>query len=165
MEEDYKYLESKSINELIEIIDNFTDIDETIEALYILSDLDEEKTLEKGMYFLWNNEVDEFFQARVVGLLGFIDIDKVFYCLINRNDEIQPYLLGNLMREISGRAKNENIVEYFNEGFIVEGFYHNDFLAMQRVLSFGAKCTVLAPDEFKNKVVNKIKEMRKLYEY
>ena len=60
---------------------------------------------------------------------------------------------------------NENIVEYFNEGFIVEGFYHNDFLAMQRVLSFGAKCTVLAPDEFKNKVVNKIKEMRKLYEY
>lgn len=114
MEEDYKYLESKSINELIEIIDNFTDIDETIEALYILSDLDEEKTLEKGMYFLWNNEVDEFFQARVVGLLGFIDIDKVFYCLINRNDEIQPYLLGNLMREISGRAKNENIVEYVN---------------------------------------------------
>ena len=79
MEEDYKYLESKSINELIEIIDNFTDIDETIEALYILSDLDEEKTLEKGMYFLLNNEVDEFFQARVVGLLGFIDIDKVFY--------------------------------------------------------------------------------------
>lgn len=114
MEEDNKYLESKSINELIEIIDNFTDIDETIEALYILSDLDEEKTLEKGMYFLWNNEVDEFFQARVVGLLGFIDIDKVFYCLINRNDEIQPYLLGNLMREISGRAKNENIVEYVN---------------------------------------------------
>lgn len=114
MEEDYKYLESKSINELIEIIDNFTDIDETIEALYILSDLDEEKTLEKGMYFLWNNEVDEFFQARVVGLLGFIDIDKVFYCLINRNDEIQPYLLGNLMREICGRAKNENIVEYVN---------------------------------------------------
>ena len=114
MEEDYKYLESKSINELIEIIDNFKDIDETIEALYILSDLDEEKTLEKGMYFLWNNEVDEFFQARVVGLLGFIDIDKVFYCLINRNDEIQPYLLGNLMREISGRAKNENIVEYVN---------------------------------------------------
>ena len=36
------------------------------------------------------------------------------YCLINRNDEIQPYLLGNLMREISGRAKNENIVEYVN---------------------------------------------------
>ena len=114
MEEDYKYLEAKSINELIEIIDTFTDIDETIEALYILSDLNEEKTLEKGMYFLWNNEVDEFFQARVVGLLGFIDIDKVFYCLINRNDEIQPYLLGDLMREISGRGKSENIVEYAN---------------------------------------------------
>ncbi len=114
MEESYKYLESKSINELIEIIDNFTDMDETIDALYILSDLDKEKTLEKGLNFLWNNAADEFFQAGVVGLLGFIDIDKVCYCLINRNDEIQPYLLGYLMEEISGRGKNEKIIEYVN---------------------------------------------------
>ncbi len=95
-------------------------------------------------------------------------IKSILARLLNKNN-IEPnsvkikFSLRNIPEE--NLDVNENIVEYFNEGFIVEGFYHNDFLAMQRVLSFGAKCTVLAPDEFKNKVVNKIKEMRKLYEY
>ena len=126
MEEGYKYLESKSIDELLEIIDTFADMDETIEALYILSDLDEEKALEKGIKFLWNNEVDEYFQAMIVDLLGLIDFDKVFCCLINRNDDIQPYLLGDLMREISGRGKSENIVGYANMIYKKYIFFDSD---------------------------------------
>ena len=35
---------------------------------------------------------------------------------------------------------------------------------MQRVLSFGKNCTVLEPDKFKAKLIEKIKEMRNIYD-
>lgn len=59
---------------------------------------------------------------------------------------------------------NEEIIEVLENGFLVEGFYHNDFLAAQRVLSFGSNCTVVEPEGFKINVINKIKEMKKVYE-
>ena len=114
MEEKYKYLESKSLSELIEIIDNFNDMDETIEALDILSDLDREKTLEEGMNFLWNNDGDEYFQAMIINIIDDIDFDRVVDCLKNRKDNIQAYLLGELMQEMRRHSANKNIVEYVN---------------------------------------------------
>ena len=59
---------------------------------------------------------------------------------------------------------NEEIIETLETGFLVEGFYHNDFLATQRILSFGSKCTIVEPEDFKINLINKIKEMRKNYE-
>ena len=59
---------------------------------------------------------------------------------------------------------NEEIIEALETGFLVEGFYHNDFLATQRILSFGSKCTIVEPEDFKINLINKIKEMRKNYE-
>ncbi len=57
---------------------------------------------------------------------------------------------------------NERIVEK-NKGIVVEGSYHNKFLATQRILSFGARCVVLEPLGFRNHVITKIKEMRDVY--
>lgn len=59
---------------------------------------------------------------------------------------------------------NEKIVEETEAGTLIEAYYHNKFLAMQRVLSFGANCTVIEPDEFKNYIIETIKEMRNTYE-
>lgn len=59
--------------------------------------------------------------------------------------------------------ENEQIVETMEDGFIVEGKYYNDFLAIQRILSFGTNCTVLEPQEFKDKVIEKLKNMRNIY--
>lgn len=59
---------------------------------------------------------------------------------------------------------NETIIEKLDDGYIIEGFYHNNFLAMQRILSFGKKCIVLEPQEFKDDIIKKIKEMRNIYE-
>lgn len=58
---------------------------------------------------------------------------------------------------------NETILENCENGFIVEGSYHNEFVAMQRVLSFGANCTVLEPQEFRAKIIQKLKDMRNNY--
>ena len=58
---------------------------------------------------------------------------------------------------------NEMIINKDNNIYTVEGAYHNSFLAIQRMLSFGHKCTILEPAEIKNQVIQKIKEMREIY--
>ena len=61
-------------------------------------------------------------------------------------------------------SEGETIVEQNSDGIIVEGSYFTEFLAIQRILSFGSDCTVLEPENFKNNVIAKLKEMRKLYD-
>ena len=57
----------------------------------------------------------------------------------------------------------EVIVEKEENSLIIEGSYYNDFIATQRILSFGSDCTVIEPVEFKNNIVEKIKGMRNTY--
>ena len=59
--------------------------------------------------------------------------------------------------------KDELIIEENEDGKFIEGRYYNDFLAMQRILSLGADCTVLEPKEFRAKVIEKLKSMRGVY--
>ena len=58
---------------------------------------------------------------------------------------------------------DEKIVETLENGFIVEGKYYNEFLAAQRILSFGSACTVLEPQDFRKKIIQKLKSMRNNY--
>lgn len=60
--------------------------------------------------------------------------------------------------------ENEKIVEYNEQGYLVEATFSNDFWAAQRVLNFGSKCTVVEPAEFRDKIISKLKETRKFYE-
>ena len=58
----------------------------------------------------------------------------------------------------------ETIVSTEENGYIIEGKYFNDFVATQRILSLGSNCVVISPVEFKNSIISKLKEMRKIYE-
>ena len=70
---------------------------------------------------------------------------------------LKNYDLNLLTEEEKCLGKSDN-------GYIVEGGYFNEFLAIQRILSFGAQCTVIEPIEFRRKIISKLKEMRKIYE-
>lgn len=59
--------------------------------------------------------------------------------------------------------ENEKIIETCDDGYIVQGTYYNDFLAVQRILSFGSNCTVLEPENFREKIIQKLKSMRNVY--
>ena len=59
--------------------------------------------------------------------------------------------------------EDETIIETSNDGVLVEDKYHNDFVAMQRILSLGADCIVQEPLEFRAKIIQKLKDMRKIY--
>ncbi|MBQ7764351.1 hypothetical protein IJ384_03160 [bacterium] len=82
------------------------------------------------------------------------------------NFEIKSFKITFLLKNINkdDLTINEDVIDKTDEGYIIEGTYHNEFLAIQRVLSFGARCIVLSPTEFRNTIVEKIKEMRKIYE-
>lgn len=58
----------------------------------------------------------------------------------------------------------EKIIESDENGYLIEGRYFNEFFATQRVLSFGPRCTVLEPKEFRNKIIMKLCEMREVYD-
>ena len=65
---------------------------------------------------------------------------------------------------INGLNDDETILSgNITEGFIIEGKYHNEFLAIQRILSFGARCTVIEPDDFKEKIIDSLKKMKEIY--
>lgn len=61
-------------------------------------------------------------------------------------------------------TENEKVMNKIEDSCYVEGTYFNEFLAIQRVLSLGPKCIVKEPVEFRNKIISKLKSMRKLYE-
>lgn len=60
--------------------------------------------------------------------------------------------------------EDEAILNNIENSYEIEGNYHNEFLAIQRILSFGSKCVVTEPVEIKNAVIAKLKEMRAIYE-
>ena len=71
------------------------------------------------------------------------------------------YLKDCIVEEL---LENEKIIEYNENGFLIEATYQNDFWAAQRVLNFGSRCTVIEPKEFRSKIIYKLKRAREKYE-
>ena len=83
----------------------------------------------------------------------------------NRELNVEPMHVQFFLKSfgVSEIEENENVIETQKDGVLVEGSYHNEFVAMQRILSFGSACTVSTPKDFKQKVIQKLKDMRKVY--
>lgn len=59
---------------------------------------------------------------------------------------------------------NETIIEQDENYLIVVGKYFNDFIAFQRMMHLADDCTVLEPESIKEKVIEKLMEMRAIYD-
>ena len=84
----------------------------------------------------------------------------------NDNVTVSPVTVKFLLHElgIPGLEESEKILSGdLDNGFIIEGKYHNEFFAIQRILSFGSKCIVLEPNDFKDKVIDTLKKMKEIY--
>ncbi|MCQ2754971.1 MAG: WYL domain-containing protein [bacterium] len=84
----------------------------------------------------------------------------------NGNIQEKTFKVKFLLKNVSASflEENEIITELIGDKCVIEGTYHNEFLAIQRMLFFGPDCTVLEPKEFREEVVTKLKEMRRMYE-
>lgn len=83
----------------------------------------------------------------------------------NKNISTQPIVVKFFLKSFSslGLDSNESILEKTKDGFLIQGQYHNEFLATQRMLSFGSSCTVLEPQELVEHIIQKLKDTRKNY--
>lgn len=80
----------------------------------------------------------------------------------SNNSTIVKFKLKNF--GTSGLNDNETIIGGdIANGVIIEGKYHNEFLAIQRILSFGVNCTVIEPNDFKEKIIDSLKKMKEIY--
>ncbi|MBR6127128.1 WYL domain-containing protein [bacterium] len=58
----------------------------------------------------------------------------------------------------------EKIIESHDDiSQIIVGQYHNEFVAIQRMLSLGSACIVLEPNDIRQKVIDKLLAMREIY--
>ena len=98
-----------------------------------------------------------------------LNIDRIVEFLScdenNKEIEIEPTKVKFHLKDfgVNGLEDYEHIISYDESGYTIQGDYHNDFVAIQRILSFGANCTVIAPNDFKNKVIKKLKSMKEVY--
>ncbi len=96
-------------------------------------------------------------------------IKKIISCLDNDGDNdntVEKFVVKFKLKEfgIQGLSEEEKILEGdLTKGFLVEGNYYNEFLAYQRILSFGSNCTVIEPLDFKQNIINKLEKMKEIY--
>lgn len=76
---------------------------------------------------------------------------RVVYELYNRDSD---YIL----------ESDEKIIEKTDDKIVVEAISQNEFSLMQRILYMAGDCKVLEPEDFRVKLLNKLKNMEKVYE-
>ena len=106
----------------------------------------------------WSKEAVYLNVKRILKIISKSDSDDN----IARVPVIVKFMLSDF--GISGLEENERILSgNISQGFVIEGEYHNEFLATQRILSFGSACKVLEPEEFKGKIIDLLKKMKEIY--
>lgn len=84
----------------------------------------------------------------------------------DENHTADPVVVRFKLKEfgIMGLFDNEEIESGdVANGFVIKGQYHNSFYAVQRILSFGSKCIVIEPEDFKEKIIEVLKKMKEVY--
>lgn len=99
--EKYEYLENLKSEELVKLISEMIDFEETTKAIMILEEKDSKKALELGKDIIKNNKGDDYLQATVWNIL-FFDNQKDMIDVVNeRKEEIGKTLLDEIIIDLT----------------------------------------------------------------
>ncbi|MCD8377984.1 MAG: WYL domain-containing protein [Candidatus Gastranaerophilales bacterium] len=104
-----------------------------------------------------------------IGKRSFLNVSRIRCILCNMFDKNTTLGLDTAIKfQLYNAGKyeleeNETIIEEDNDYITISGRYFNDFIGIQRILSFGSDCTVIEPEEIKSQIIEKLKEMRSVY--
>lgn len=124
-------------------------------------------TLEK--LGLRSNKLYAFCYNHTLGKRTFLRVQKISKIICKFFDKNSKYGLDTHVKFRLSRTYlykleiNETVVAKDGDGLIIEGRYYNDFIAIQRMLSFGNDCVVLEPVEIKERIIEKLLEIKELY--
>lgn len=120
---------------------------------------------ETGKIYLWCYS----FKYDKNSMLNFERILKINSIDISKNYnketsyEVVYELFGNSLSSFREK-ENEKIIEKNENSIKVLAIVDNEFLFIQRILLFGADFKIISPDFFREKLINKIKLIRKGYQ-
>lgn len=118
---------------------------------------------------LRSNKLYAFCYNHTLGKRTFLRVSKIRAILSKFFDKNSKFGLDTHVKFRLTRSylyplePNETVVETTSDALVIEGRYYNDFIAMQRMLSFGKDCIVLEPVEMKELIIEKLLEMKELY--
>lgn len=104
--EKYEYLENWNSDELVKLINEMLDFEETTKALMILEEKDIKKALELGKDIIKSNRGDDFLQATVWNIFFFENQQDMIKAVEERKKDIGKTLLNEIIIDLT----NQNIV-------------------------------------------------------
>lgn len=99
--EEYEYLENLNSEELVKIISQMLDFEETTKALMILEEKDSQKALELGKNIIKNNKGDDYLQATVWNVFFFDNQKDMIDVIDKRKEEIGKTLLDEIIIDLT----------------------------------------------------------------
>lgn len=81
---------------------------------------------------------------------------------VNSDDTVVEFILKNYKNH--ELDDSEQIISTDGDTATVKGSYYTDFIALQRVLFFGADCVIESPSELKENLIEKLHSMRQQYD-
>ncbi len=99
--EEYEYLENLNSEELVKLINEMLDFEETTKALMILEEKDSQKALELGKDIIKNNKGDDYLQATVWNVLFFDNKKDMIDVVDERKKEIGKTLLDEIIIDLT----------------------------------------------------------------
>ena len=99
--EQYEYLESMNIEELIKLISKMLDFEETTKALMTLEEKNAKKALELGKDIIKNNKGDDYLQATVWNILFFDNQKEMIEAIAEREEDIGKTLLDEIIIDLT----------------------------------------------------------------
>ncbi len=98
---EYEYLENLNCEELVKLISEMLDFEETTKALMILEDKDSQKALELGKDIIKNNKGDDYLQATVWNVFFFENQKDMVDVIDKRKEEIGKTLLDEIIIDLT----------------------------------------------------------------
>lgn len=99
--EEYEYLENLNCEELVKLISEMLDFEETTKALMVLEEKDSQKALELGKDIIKNNKGDDYLQATVWNIFFFENQKDMVDVINRRREEIGKTLLDEIIIDLT----------------------------------------------------------------
>ena len=99
--EEYEYLENLNSEELVKLISEMLDFEETTKALMVLEEKDSQKALELGKDIIKNNKGDDYLQATVWNVFFFENQKDMVDVINRRKEEIGKTLLDEIIIDLT----------------------------------------------------------------
>lgn len=107
--ERYEYLESLNSEELVEIIVEMLDFEETTKAIMILEEKDLKRATELGEDIIKNNRGDDYLQATIWNVFFFDNQKLMINALEQRKEEVGKTLLDEIIIDFTNHKVNLSI--------------------------------------------------------